>query len=170
MKHFVLIGFSGCGKSTAGRLAAKALGLPFYDSDHEIEKEYGCTITDIFADRGEEAFRAIETDMLSKLASYSRCVIATGGGCVTLARNMQLFAENAYMVYLKATPEKILSNIRHDTARPLLQTEDKMAAIRRLMNERLPLYDAYAQITLDVSNISRKEAVDALTDTMRRRL
>ena len=162
MKNFVLIGFAGCGKSTAGRLAAKTLGLPFYDSDAEIEKEYGCSIADIFADRGVDAFRAMETDMLAKLSAISGCVIATGGGCVTQARNMQLLAESSITVYMKATPEKILSNIKHNTTRPLLQTDDKMGAIRRLMDERLPLYEKYGQVTVDVSALSRKEAVPAL--------
>ena len=168
MQRYVLIGFSGCGKSTTGRFAAKALDLPFDDSDKEIERLAGCSISEIFAQKGEAKFRALETEAITKLLRRPRGLIATGGGCVTVERNMRIIGQSATVIYLRATPEKILSNVGHDTTRPLLQTDDKMAAIRQLMDARLPLYEKYAHITIDVSNLTRPEAVDALVVAIKR--
>jgi len=168
MKNFVLIGFAGCGKSTAGKRAAKKLHLPFYDTDLEIEKAQGRTITEIFAAEGADTFRALETDMAAQLAEHPHCIIATGGGIVTIPRNMPILKANSIVIYMKATPEKILSNIGHNTSRPLLQTDDKEGAVRRLMEERLPLYEQYADVTIDISALTRDESVSALTKLIRR--
>ena len=167
MKSFVLIGFAGCGKSTVGRLAAKDLSLPFYDSDHEIERAAGCTISDIFAEKGEAAFRVMETEILHKLTEQPHCLIATGGGCVTQPANAAILKQNSIVIYLRATPEKIMANIGHNTTRPLLQTEDKLGAVQKLMAERLPLYEQCTDVTIDVSDLARAAAVALLSETIR---
>jgi len=170
MKSFVLIGFAGCGKSTAGRLAAQNLSLPFFDSDHEIERASGCTISDIFTDKGEAAFRLLETATLRKLTEEPRCLIATGGGCITQPENIDILKRNSTVIYLRATPDKIMANIGHNTTRPLLQTEDKRGAVQRLMDERQPLYEACADVAIDITNLTRADVINRLTEEIRKRL
>ena len=167
MKNIVLIGFAGCGKSSTGRKAAKALGLPFFDSDLEIEKEQGISITEIFETKGAAAFRTLETEMMAKLAQKPQCIIATGGGVVTIAQNMQILKQNGIVIYMQATPEKILANIGQNTSRPLLQTEDKEGAVRKLMAERLPLYAQYADVTIDTTSLTLKSCTDSLVKAIR---
>ena len=169
MKSIVLIGFAGCGKSTAGRLAARSAALPFADTDAEIERAAGCAITDIFAREGEAAFRRMETETLRRLTAGEPCLVATGGGCVIVPENRAIL-EGCFVIYIAASPEKIMANIGHNTTRPLLQTEDKLGAVQRLMAERLPLYEQCADVTIDSSALSRAEVVNRLTAEIRKRL
>lgn len=154
MKNIVLIGFMGCGKSTFGKKISKKLNYRFVDTDKWIEKQQGQTISAIFAAQGEEAFRQMETAAAQTLSKESGLVISTGGGMVKTPATMAALAQNAVIVYLKATPEHIFQNIGNDTTRPLLQTDDKLGAIRRLMKEREGLYEGYATVTVTVSGHS----------------
>ena len=90
MKHLILIGLPGSGKTTVGRLAAERLGLPFSDCDTLIEVETGLTIPVIFAQQGESGFRAVESRILAALLREDTRVIATGGGVVESAENRRL--------------------------------------------------------------------------------
>ena len=140
MKNIVLIGMPGCGKSTFGKRLAKKMGRSFYDADTVLEEREARTIKDFFAE-SEDAFRAAETRTLAYLAELEGVVIATGGGAVKRAENMELMKRDGVVVFLDRKPEQILGNIEGD-ARPLLAADKQR--IFKLYEERIDLYRKYA--------------------------
>ena len=140
MKNIVLIGMPGCGKSTFGKRLAKKMGRSFYDADTVLEEREARTIKDFFAE-SEDAFRAAETRTLAYLATLEGVVIATGGGAVKRAENMELMKRDGVVVFLDRKPEQILGNIEGD-ARPLLAADKQR--IFKLYEERIDLYRKYA--------------------------
>ena len=96
-----LIGYMGCGKSSIGRPLAKRLGLKFVDMDTEIERRCGVSVQQFFADRGEEAFRRLERELLRELTSAEDTVVATGGGVPCFFDNMELMNGSGVTVYVK---------------------------------------------------------------------
>lgn len=140
MKNIILIGMPGCGKSTFGKRLAKKLGRKFYDADEVLEEREQRTIKDFFAE-SEDAFRAAETRTLAYLATLEGVVIATGGGAVKRAENMELMKRYGVVVFLDRKPEQILGNIEGD-ARPLLAADKQR--IFKLYEERIDLYRKYA--------------------------
>ena len=140
MKNIVLIGMPGCGKTTYGKRLAKRLGRSFYDADIVLEEREQRTIKDFFAE-SEDAFRAAETRTLAYLAELEGAVIATGGGAVKRAENMELMKRNGVVVFIDRKPEQILGNIEGD-ARPLLAADKQL--IFKLYEERIELYRQYA--------------------------
>lgn len=140
----ILIGMMASGKSTVGRTLAKQLGWTFYDSDKEIEKRCGVPVSFIFEKEGEAGFRARETQMLAELTDQSGVVIATGGGAPMFEINQKLL-QRGYVIQLTTTVSDVLERTKFDSARPLLQSEDKVARIRELLLARTPTYDAVCQ-------------------------
>lgn len=140
IRNLALVGFMGAGKSTVGRLVARQLGLEFVDTDEAIEARTGRTIASIFADEGEAAFRALEREGVGELAAGTGRVISTGGGLVCQPGNLETLKRSCLVVCLWASPETIWSRVRHQTHRPLLQVEDPLAEIRRLLSIREPWY------------------------------
>lgn len=137
MHNVILIGMPGCGKTSVGTLLAQRLGRPFFDADAEIERRLGCTIPAFFAREGENAFRAVETQVLAELGKRSGCVIATGGGCVTRPENYELLHQNGTLVWLR----RDLSALPVD-GRPISRSR----ALSELYREREPLYRRFADI------------------------
>ena len=142
MMNLVLIGMPGCGKSTVGKLLAERTGKPLVDADEEIVKLAGKSIPEIFADEGEEAFRAYETQVLGELGKRSGLVIATGGGCVTRDRNFPLLHQNSNIVWLRRNTALLPTE-----GRPLSQSQ-KLADMYRV---RQPLYEAFSDFSVDNS-------------------
>ena len=145
MKNIVLIGMPGCGKSTFGKRMAKRLQLPFYDADTVLEEREQRTIKAFFAE-SENAFRAAETRTLAYLAECDGAVIATGGGAVKRAENMELLKRGGVVVFIDRKPENIIGCIAGD-ARPLLAADKQK--LYTLYNERIALYRRYADYTID---------------------
>jgi shikimate kinase len=152
--NIFLVGLMGAGKTSVGRLLARRLGKTFYDCDHEIERATGVNIPVIFEIEGEAGFRARERRMLAELVQRSGVVVATGGGAVLAAENRALLKANGAVVYLRASPQDLWQRTRHDRNRPLLQTEDPMATLVRLYDERDALYREVADIVMDTGNQS----------------
>src|SRR5690242_1104336 len=141
MKNLVLIGFMGSGKSTVGRICADRLGYDYVDSDADIEKRAGCSITQLFASQGEAAFRALERQALAELSARPDVVLATGGGAVLDAENVSTLRANSRIVLLTATPECILERVRDAVTRPLLaDAADPLKRIRELLAQREVAY------------------------------
>ncbi len=140
--NIVLVGFMGTGKSSAGRILAERLGMVFIDMDDEIVRREGVSIPDIFKDRGEPAFRALERALVVELADKTGYIVSTGGGIVLNPDNIRDFSQTGRVFCLKATPEAILKRVEHDTNRPLLQGGDRLAKITELLGKRQALYDA----------------------------
>ena len=148
-KNIILCGFMGSGKTTVGRRLAQKAHMEFIDMDDYIEQREGRTITDIFAQDGEETFRRMETEAARELASRRGLVIAAGGGALTFAANVEALRPSCVIVLLEVKPETVLTRLKGDTSRPLLAREDKETAVRELFAARLPLYRAAAQYTVD---------------------
>ena len=135
-----LVGLPGSGKSTVGRQLARRLGLPFRDSDHEIEQRIGCSIREFFEREGEPAFRDIEQEVIRELTQSGGAVLATGGGAVLRPANREQLRAAGSVVYLRSPPEELFRRLRHDSQRPLLQVDDPLQRLRTLYEERDPLY------------------------------
>lgn len=140
MENIVLIGMPGCGKSTIGRLLAEKCGKRFADADEEIEKAAEKPIPAIFAEDGEEVFRAWETRVLAELGKQSGLVIATGGGCVTKAENHRLLHQNGTIFWLQRDLDKLPTD-----GRPLSQS----SALESMYAAREPLYARFADHIID---------------------
>ena len=157
--NIVLVGFMGTGKTRIGQDVAKRLGLRFVDMDDCIVERAGKPIPEIFADDGEPHFRSIERQVVIDLAGETGHVIATGGGVVLNPDNIRDFNEQGLVICLSATPEVILERVQHDTNRPLLNADDKMAKIRGILDTRQPLYDAIPN-KIDTSEMTVDDVVD----------
>ena len=138
--NLALIGFMGTGKSSVGRMVADALHFTFLDTDHVIESRAGKSISLIFEQEGESAFRALECGVVEELTGRTRTVIATGGGLPLNDANLASLKTHALVVCLWASAEKIYERVRGQTHRPLLKEKDPMATIQRLLLERGPKY------------------------------
>ena len=159
----VLVGLPGSGKSTVGRQLARRLGIPFIDSDHEIEQRLGCSIREFFEREGEDAFRDVEEATLRDLTSSAgHCVLATGGGSVLRAINREMLREHGQVIYLRSQPEEVYRRVRHDTARPLLQVSDPMARLRSLHAQRDPLYAETAHYVIETGRPSVPRLVNMI--------
>jgi shikimate kinase len=140
LENIALIGFMGTGKSSVGRLVASHLHFDFVDTDELIEARGGRTISEIFAQAGEAAFRQIEKQIVSELAHARRMVISSGGGLAAQPDNLASLKEHALIVCLWASPEAIWERVRHQSHRPLLNDPDPQGRIRTLLAAREPYY------------------------------
>jgi shikimate kinase len=138
--NLALIGFMGTGKSSVGRLAAQALHFTFLDTDHVIESRAGKSITDLFQQEGEPAFREWERRIVEELTHRRKTVIATGGGLPANDANLASLKTHALVVCLWASPETIFERVRGHSHRPLLNEADPLAKIRHLLSSREPFY------------------------------
>jgi shikimate kinase len=151
---FSLVGMPGGGKSTVGRHLARHLGLPFHDTDHEIEAAIGTSVRDFFSVHGEGAFRDLEHEAIDALSKGRPCVLATGGGAVLREDNRSTLRERTTVIYLRSTPEELFRRLRHDTQRPLLQVADPLRRLRDLFRERDPLYRRCAHYIIETGRPS----------------
>ena len=149
-----LIGLPGSGKSTVGRQLARRLGLPFSDSDHEIEQLIGCPIRDFFEREGEAAFRDVEEGIIEELTRAGSGVLATGGGVVLRPINRQRLRQGGHVIYLRSSPEEVFRRLRHDRNRPLLQVQDPLGRLRDLCEERDPMYRETAHFVIETGRPS----------------
>jgi shikimate kinase len=158
LQNIALIGFMGTGKSSAGQLIASHLHFSFLDTDHVIETRAGKTISEIFAQDGEPAFRALEHKLVQDLVHRRKTVISTGGGLPTNPQNLESLRSHALLVCLWASPEKIWDRVRNQTHRPLLHEPDPLAKIRSLLAAREPFYRS-ADVLINTEMRSVKEVV-----------
>lgn len=140
IRNLALVGFMGVGKSTVGHQLANELGFQFVDTDELIEKRTSTKISEIFANAGEAAFRDLERKLVEEMADWKDTVIATGGGLVAQPGNLDSLKQHAMVFCLWAGPEAIHNRTKHQTHRPILQTEDPEAKIRELLALREPFY------------------------------
>lgn len=138
--NIALIGFMGTGKSTVGQLVAAQLHFTFLDTDHVIEARAGKSISDIFAQQGEPAFRELEKKIVGELVARKKTIISTGGGLPANPENLASLKSHSLVVCLWASPEKIWERVRNQTHRPLLNEADPLAKIRSLLEQREPYY------------------------------
>lgn len=169
MKNIALVGFMGTGKTTVGRILARRLDYTLVDSDVEIEREQGVSITHIFSELGEPHFRSLEKQMLKKLSARQGLVISAGGGAVIDPENVDNMKKGGPVVCLTATPDAVFERVRHSTHRPLLQVADPLGRIKELMDVRAPFY-ARADVTIDTTGMTVEQVVARILDMVKGRL
>ena len=165
--NIIIIGFSFTGKSVVGKLVARKLGWKYIDSDHAIAAAVGKPIPDIFAEKGEAHFRALEREMLQQACSGRRGVIVTGGGAIADPRNRELLLQSGIVICLEAQPKTIYKRLleskqMEDTVpRPLLKAADPLARIIQLKASRQGYY-AVADRAVYTDNLTVDETVDGV--------
>ena len=157
-RSIVLVGMMGVGKSSIGRRLATRLGVPFVDADAEIEKAAGMSIADIFARHGEADFRSGEARVIARLLDGDPQVLATGGGAVMNPDTRATIKAKGVSIWLTAEFDVLMRRIaKRKNERPMLQTADPAATLRRLLAEREPVY-ALSDLTVQ----SREVPHDAI--------
>ncbi len=148
-KIILLVGMMGCGKTTLGKVLSKRLDLPFIDSDKEIEKASGCSISDLFATYGEEEFRRGEERIMARLLTQSKpCVLSSGGGAFLSLKTQNIAKKHAISIWIRADVDLLSHRTEGRKHRPLVPAKDNKKALERLVKECYPLY-ANADLTLD---------------------
>ena len=169
-RSLVLVGMMGAGKSSIGRKLAQRLNLPFVDADSEIERAAGMSIPDIFAKHGEPYFRAGEARVIARLLEGGPQVMATGGGAFMHPQSREVIRAKGISVWLKADFDVLMKRIKRRNDRPLLKTDDPGETLRRLMDERDPVY-AEADVTIHSRDVPHDmiiaEIISAVTPRLR---
>ncbi len=166
-RTIALVGLMGVGKSSVGRRIANALDLPFRDADSEVEVAAGRSVSDIFADLGEPAFREGERRVIARLLDQEPHVLATGGGAFIAPETRALIKSKAVSVWLKADLEVLARRVARKDTRPLLAGKDPLKVLQGLAEAR---YSAYAQAdvvveTGDVAHhVTVEQVIRALSD------
>lgn len=160
-RTIALVGLMGVGKSSVGRRLASALSLPFRDADSEVESAAGRSISDIFADLGEAAFRDGERRVISRLLELPPHVLATGGGAFMNAETRALIKERAISVWLKTDLEILARRVGRKDSRPLLVGKDPLEVLKAQAEVRYPVY-AEADITVETGDVAHHVAVDQI--------
>lgn len=162
MENIILIGMPACGKSTAGVLLAKKIGFGFIDTDLLIQKREGALLCDILKKRGAEGFIEVEEQVNTEL-SADRCVIATGGSVVYGEKAMNNLKSLGKTVYLKVGLEELEKRLNgEDIFTRGVVMRKKGETLKELLDERVPLYEKYADVTIDCNNLSLDETVESI--------
>ena len=159
MKNIVLIGMPGAGKSTVGVLLAKSLLMDFTDTDLIIQRETGCSLSETINTKGTQYFIELEENIIMS-GSYNESVIATGGSAVYGEKAMKSLKENGIAVYLKTDLNELIKRLGDITTRGIAM--QKGSSIAELFAERSPLYEKYADITVDCTDKTPEESVDEI--------
>ena len=158
MRKIYLVGFMGSGKSAIGRRLSYYLKMPYYDMDHEIVRQQGMTIPEIFEKYGEARFREIETEFLRSFRDEA-CIISTGGGVAMNEENRKIMRRTGLVFFLDARFEDIYVRIRHDKNRPIVQktTEQELES---LYNGRRKFYREAGHIQVLTANRTLRQIVE----------
>lgn len=158
-RNLVFVGLMGAGKSAIGRLVATALGIPFVDSDHEIERVSRMTISELFAAYGEEEFRALETRVIGRLLKSGPRVVSTGGGAFINENTRRHILEDSLTIWLNADLDVLWDRVNKRDTRPLLKTANPRQTLADLMAARYPVY-ALANLTVMSRDVKKEVMVN----------
>lgn len=162
----VFVGLMGAGKTSIGRRLAKALDLPFVDSDHEIETVSRMSVSELFARYGEPEFRALEQRVIERLLRAGPRIVSTGGGAFMNPQTREAIAEFGISIWLKADLDLLMARVAKKQNRPLLKNADPRGIMRQLMDERYPVY-AKADITVETRDARREVITQEVTEALR---
>lgn len=167
MKHVILIGFMGSGKSTVGFRLSYKLKKCLIDTDKLIEEREKMSISEMFASKGEGYFRQKETECLNSLFhELGSRIISLGGGTPIKAENREIIRKLGKVIYLQASPDTIYQRVKHDTSRPLLQCENPKGKIEAMLAERNPIYESVADIIIHVDGKEMKDVVQEIVEAV----
>jgi len=165
-RPIVLVGLMGAGKSSLGRRLARRLGLPFVDSDEEIERAAGHSISEIFERFGEPSFRDGERRVIARLVEGAPKVIATGGGAFVDAETRRLILDRCLAIWLDADPELLAERVSRRDTRPLLKGKEPLPVLRDLAARRSPFY-AEAHLRVPTGPAAHERAVEDIIAAIR---
>jgi shikimate kinase len=155
-----MVGMMGAGKTAVGKALAVRLGVPFLDSDAEIEAAANMTVPEIFTRDGEPFFRRKESQVIRRLLDNQRGILSTGGGAFLSEENRQMISERGVSVWLRADPDVLWSRVRHKDTRPLLRTPDPRATLDELYQARVPFYAKADLVVASDGHASIEQMVD----------
>ena len=157
----------GAGKTTIGKLLSNQLGFNFTDLDRKIEEKSGVKINTIFEIEGEEGFREREYLALNDALAEEKVVISTGGGVVVKDTNRSLIQKSeAMIVYLKASLDILVGRLKNDKTRPMLDKDNKLVSLQKLLSEREPFYENLADFIIDTSQLKTNDVLKTITEKM----
>lgn len=163
--NIALIGFMGSGKTTIGRLLAKALDMKHVDIDKEIIKIENRTITEIFEQEGENYFRDLERKIIAKESAENNIVISTGGGVIIDNNNIKSLKETSFVVYLNCDVDCIYERVKNKKHRPLLNVENVYEKITELYDKRKFLYKISCDFSVEInSETNMYDTVDKIKE------
>ena len=145
-QNIFLIGFMGAGKSTIAKVLQRELGMELVEMDERIVKEQGMSINDIFAQKGEDGFRDIESQLVIDIGKNKKSIVSCGGGVVVRPQNVENMKRSGKIVFLTATPETILKRVKNGKDRPLLNGHMNVEYISELMEKRRQMYEDAADV------------------------
>lgn len=163
MKNITLIGMPGAGKSTIGVILAKSLLCDFTDTDLIIQKKTGKSLCDILEEEGTEGFLQLENDIICK-EHFENCVIATGGSAVYGKEAMEVLKKISTVIFLDVDVNELERRLSNIKTRGVAMK--KGTTVRDLYRERLPLYEKYADLTLNCTGLTAEECVDCLVSAL----
>lgn len=158
--NIILIGFMGSGKSRLGKYLAKQLQYQFLDTDALIATKAGKSITKIFEQEGEEAFRQREATALAGLMGKKRIILATGGGILMNPKNQELARQLGTVVWLDADPDTLFDRATRQATRPLLNVEYPRRTFNELLATRRPLYQKTCHLHINTANLSYPQTAE----------
>ena len=165
-KPLLLVGISGAGKSTVGRLLAERVDVAFIDLDDWVEKEAGMTVGAVFDKLGQSRFRDLESTVLCQaLQSQPPAVIATGGGAMVRSQNRDQAREQGYVIWLEVSPALAASRCQHGIDRPLLRDGDTVETLRALLAERAEGYRE-ASMVIQTEHYAPEDVVAHIVDAL----
>ncbi len=165
-RSIVLVGLMGSGKSAIGRRLAARIGMDFIDADSEIEKAAGLSINDIFEVHGEQAFRDGERRVIARILSQPAHILATGGGAFMDPETRKLVKQRGISIWMRAEFDVLLRRVSRCDNRPLLKGTDKEEVLRRLIEERYPVYGE-ADITVQSQDGPHDETVGEVIEAIK---
>ncbi len=157
--NIYLVGMMGVGKTTVGELLAQELGYKFFDTDSLITQISKKSISDIFAEEGEEVFRSIESQVLGEISSYTRLVVATGGGIVMAQQNWS-YLQQGLVIWLDAPISLLMERLQRDRSRPLLQTPNPEQRLQEIFAQRQVMY-AQADLKISLNELQTPAIITA---------
>lgn len=163
MKNIILIGMPGAGKSTVGVILAKTLGLHFTDTDIVMQEHAGRLLQDIIDTEGPDAFKKIEEETILSLACQNT-VIATGGSAVFSEKAMEYLKSGGIVIYLKISFEEMVRRLKNITTRGIVLIPGQ--SLPDMYHQRIPLYEKYADRTIDCSGDDFENIVEKVIDIL----
>lgn len=155
-----LIGPMGAGKTSVGRYLSVHLNKAFYDSDQEIEKRTGATLTWIYDLEGMDGFRQREMKMIDELSQMQNIILSTGGGCVEVPETREYLRQRGAVVYMEVSLETQLKRLKRDKKRPLLQAGNPQDVLVQLWEEREPYYEEISDFTVITDHRSVRDVCE----------
>lgn len=165
-KTLVLVGMMGAGKSSVGWRLARKLGIPFSDTDQEVEKAAGCSVADIFETWGEKAFRDAERRIIKRLLEGPIQIVSTGDGAFFDEESRALVKENAISLWLRADPEILYERVIRRDTRPLLFEGDAKQILDEMIERRYPIY-AKADLTVESNDDAHEATIDRVIEALK---